>query len=327
MIAHSRRGAIELIGAFALSIAIGSPTRAQHDTSGAIRIIVPTPPGSPPDILCRILANELSASEGWQVVVENRPGAIQTLGVAEVLKLPADGRTLLAMTLPMFAAPALLPDRQLTLGTDLAPVIKLSTGYNVLVVHPSVPAHSVRELVDLLKSRPGKLNFASGGIGNPAHLIGELFKRQTGTQATHVPYPQGGPFVADLISGTTQFSFISTVRVVDLVHAGKLRALAVMGPKRVAALKDVPTIVEQGFPDLVVEDWVGIGVKSGTADATVTRLNAASNKALAKTAVRESFEKVGHEPVGGSPYEFGKLIHAQLAYWKAVIQHAAIKAH
>ena len=258
------RGAIGSVGLVAIAVTAGSFVQAQPYPSNIIRIVVPTGPGSPPDILSRVIATELSASEGWRVVVENRPGAIQTIGVADVLKQPADGHNVLAMTVPMLAAQTLIPKMGLRLETDLAPVIRISTGYNVLVVNPSVQAKSVSELITALKKEPGKLLFASGGVGNPAHLLGEMFLLRTGTRATHVPYPQGQQFTADLLNGTTQFSFITSVRVVDLVAAGKLRALAVMGPERVAALKDVPTIVEAGFPDLAVKDWVGFATKAGT---------------------------------------------------------------
>jgi tripartite-type tricarboxylate transporter receptor subunit TctC len=310
----------------AIAVAAAASAQAQPYPSNTIRIVAPTGPGSPPDVLGRIIATELSTSEGWRVVVENRPGAIQTIGVTDVLTQPADGHSILAMTIPMLAAQALLPKLGLRLETDLAPVIRISTGYNVLVVHPSVPAKSVSELIAVLKKEPGKYNFASGGVGNPAHLIGEMFLLRTGTRATHVPYPQGQQFTADLLSGTTQFSFITSVRVVDLVAAGKLRALAVMGPERVAALKDVPTIVEAGFPDLAVEDWAGFATKAGTPNQVVARLNEVMNRSITKQHVREAFMRVGHEPVGGSSAKFGTLINSEIARWKKVIQEAEIKA-
>ena len=258
-------------------------------------------------------------------MVENRPGAIQTIGVADVLKQPADGHTLVAMGVPTVAAPALLPKLGLRLDRDLTPVVKISTGYNVLVVNPSVPAHSISELIALLKQEPGKLHFASGGVGTPAHLIGELFTQRTGTRAVHVPYPQGAQFVPDLLSGTTQFSFITTVRVVDLIAAGKLRALAVMGPHRIAALKDVPTITEQGFPDLVAADWVGLAARTGAPEAMVARLNEAVNKALAKQNVREAIRRksdtrLSEEPPSSSE----RSCNSELARWRKVIQEAGV---
>jgi tripartite-type tricarboxylate transporter receptor subunit TctC len=315
-----------LLAACLLTVATpGSRAQSPAYPTKELRIIVPTGPGSPPDIISRLVATELSTSEGWRIVVENRPGAIQSLGVAEVLKQPADGQTILAMSPPTLAAPALLPKAGLRLDRDLFPVIRISTGYNVLVVNPSLPARSVAELVASLKKDPGKLHYASGGIGNPAHLIGEMFTQRTGTRAVHVPYPQGQQFVADLLNGTTQFSFITSVRVVDLVLAGKLRALAVMGSKRLTMLKDVPTIVEEGFPDLVAEDWVGFAVRAGTPAASVTRLNDAVRKALTKASVREALVAIGHDPAGGTPGEFSQLISTELVRIGDVIRHAEVR--
>jgi tripartite-type tricarboxylate transporter receptor subunit TctC len=309
------------IGAAALS----SEVTAETYPTAAIRIVVPTSAGTPPDIISRVIAMELSEAEGWKVIVENRPGAVQTIAGAEVLKQPADGHALYAMSVPVSAAPALLPNIPFRLDADFAPVIKVSASYNVLVVNPSVPARSVAELVTLLKSQPDKLNFSSGGFGTPAHLIGEMFKVKTGVRAAHVPYQQFPQAIADLLNGTNHYMFVTTLPVVDLVATGKLRALAITGPKRVAALKDVPTVVEQGFPDLAVEDWVGFAVKGGTPNEIVARLNAAIAKALAKPKVREAFARLGAEPAGGSPAEFSNLVKSQVAHWKQVVAASGIK--
>jgi tripartite-type tricarboxylate transporter receptor subunit TctC len=294
---------------------------AQSFPSNAIRIVVPTAPSTPPDIISRVVAAELSDSEGWRVIVENKPGAVMTIGATEVLKQPADGYSLYALSVPVTAAPAFLPNMPFRLDADFAPVIKISTSYNVLVTNPTVPAKSVSELVTLLKSQPDKLTFSSGGFGTPAHLIGEMFKLQTGVKATHVPYQQFPQAIADLLNGT---KFITMLPVVDLINSGKLRALAVTGPKRIAAL-DVPTIVEQGFPNLVVEDWVGLALKSGTPNDVVTRLNAAINKALKTPKVRDALARVGAEPAGGTSAEFGHLITSQVAYWGKVVKDSGIK--
>jgi len=313
-----------LLLSLALVAAIND-TRAQSPPPNVIRIVVPGGAGSPPDVVSRIVANELAEAEGWRVIVENRPGALETLAMGEVLKQPADGRALFAMSLPTIAAPALLPNLGLRVETAFAPVIKISSGANVLVVHPSVPAKSVSELVSILQSQPNKFNFSSGPFGTPAHLIGELFKLRTGTRATHVPYQTTPQRMVDLLSGTNQFDFLTAVIALELVASGKLRALAVTSPKRVATLKDTPTVVEQGFPDLVAEDWEGFAVKSGTPNEIVKRLNEAMNRALAKQKVRDAFANIGAEPVGGTSAEFGFFIKSQLEHWGKVIRDSGIK--
>lgn len=232
--------------------------------SNVIRIVVPTGPGTPPDVISRVIATELSESEGWRIVVENKPGALQTIGIAEVLKQPADGYTVYSMSVPTAAVPALMPNVGLRPEADFTPIIKISKSYNALVVPASFPAKSVAELIAVLKEQPGKYNFSSAGFGTPAHLIGEMFKLQTGVQATHVPYQQSQQRITDLLNGTNHFDFLATVTVADFIETGRLRALAVTAPDRVAGLKGVPTVVEQGFPELVVEDYVGFAVKSGT---------------------------------------------------------------
>lgn len=325
MARRARAALLATLPLAAASLVPPSQATAQPFPSKVITIVVPTAPATPPDIISRVIATELSEGEGWRVVVENKPGAVMTIGGSEVLRQPADGYTIFAMALPVSAAPAFLPHMPFQLETDFTPVVKISTSYNVLVVHPSVPANSVSNLVALVKSQPDKLSFSSGGFGSPAHLIGEMFKLETGTRATHVPYNRFPQAIADLLSGTNQFMFITTLPVVDLIATGKLRALAVTGPKRIAALADVPTIVEQGFPKLAVEDWVGFAVKSGTPNEAVSRLNEAINKALSKPKVREAFARVGAEPAGGTPGAYGDLVKSQVAHWSKVVKDAGIK--
>jgi tripartite-type tricarboxylate transporter receptor subunit TctC len=243
------------------------PAFAQPYPSSVIRIVVPYSASTPPDILARIVATALSEGEGWNVIVENKPGAVMTIGTNEVLKQPADGYTLLSITAPFAAVPALVPDAKFKIETDFVPLIQVGTAYNVLVVNPSVPVNSVAELIAYLKKDPGKHTFSSGGFGTPAHLLGELFKLETGVQATHVPYTQFPQAIADLISGVNTYQFITILPVVQHINTGKLRALAVMGRNRVGVLKDVPTIVEVGYPKLAAEDWAGILVKTGTPPA------------------------------------------------------------
>jgi tripartite-type tricarboxylate transporter receptor subunit TctC len=226
--------------------------------------------------------------------------------------------------LPSTAAPALMPNLNFRLDSDFLPVVKLASAYHVLVVHPSVPARSLPELVALLKNQPDRFTFSSGGFGTPAHLAGELFKLQTGVRATHVPYQALPRAIADLLNGTNHYQFISPLPVVDLINAGKLRALAVTGPARLPALKDVPTVGEAGFPDLIIQDWFGLLVKRGTPETVIVRLNETVNRSLQKSRVREAIEKMAAEPAGGTPEEFGKLVSSQLAYWGKVVKDSGI---
>jgi len=315
-------GALIVLPSFGLDISAG---HAETYPANVIRIVVPTGPGTPPDIISRVIAAELSEGEGWRLVVENRPGALQTIGMAEVLKQPTDGYTIYPMSVPTTAVPALMPNLGMRPDIDFIPVIKVSKSYNALVVPPDFPAKSIAELVSLLKQEPGRYNFSSAGFGTPAHLIAEMFKLQTGTQATHVPYQQAQQRIGDLLNGTNHFDFLATVSAGDFVATGKLRALGVTASDRVEGLKNVATVVEQGFAELVVEDYVGFAVKSGTSPDIVARLNEAVNKALQKPRVVETFAKLGATPAGGTADEFANLIKAQVAHWGKVVRESGIK--
>lgn len=308
---------------------LGAPSTglAQPYPSQTIRIVLPSAAGTPPDIISRIVANELTQAEGWRVVVENKPGGMTAIGSLEVLKQPADGYTLMSAAMAAAVAPALMPAVTFRLDADFLPIIRLTTVHHVLVVHPSVPARSLPELVDLLKNQPDKLTFSSGGFGTPAHMAGELFKLQAGVRATHVPYSALPRAIADLLSGTNQFQFITPLPVLDLIATGKLRALAVTSPSRLAALPEVPTVVEAGFGDLIVQDWVGWLARAGTPNEIIVTLNASINRVLAKPSVRQAIAKLGAELAGGTPAEFGTFVGSQIAYWGKTVKDSGMKMH
>src|SRR3954467_701525 len=298
---------------------------AQPYPCNLIRIVVPTGAGTPPDIISRMVADELGANEGWRLVVEDRPGALQTIAMNDVSGRPADGYTLLTMSLPMTVTPSLLPKAETRPDVDFDPVIKISKSYTVLVTTPSLPVNSLQQLVQLLKSNPGKFNFSSAGFGTPSHLIGELFKLQAGVQATHVPYQQFPQAIADLIGGINHFMFVTTLPVIDLIATGKLRALAVTSADRIPALQAVPSVAEAGFPDLVTADWIGFAVKRDTPAGIIAQLNQAINKVLVEPKIRTALEKIGAEPVGGGALEFGAGIRSDVAHWAKIITDANIK--
>jgi tripartite-type tricarboxylate transporter receptor subunit TctC len=306
-------------------LGLSAPAIAQLGAERPLRVVVPFAPGTPPDVLSRIVANALGETEGWRVVVENRPGAIGALGAAEVLRQPADGNTLMAATLPMSEAAALMPDQRHDLVRDFKGVARISRSYNVLVVHPSVPAASTPELVALLRQRPDALNFSSPGYGTPAHLIGEMFLLRTDTRATHVPYNAFPQMIADLLTGTNQFMFVTTVPVLEHIASGRLRALAVTAPARLPSLPDIATTAEQGLPDIVMEDWVGFLARSGTPEAVVARLGAAVERVLASPATQAQIRRLGVEPATMTPDAFTRFVSADVALWGGVVRDRGIR--
>ena len=253
------KGAIATGFGFTASGAFG-----QTYPSKTIRIISPAPAGSPPDIMARIVGTAIGQAQGWTVITEDKPGGAMTIGTAEVLRQPADGYTLLTVSSPIVVAAELVPNTHFNVETDLSPVIQIGSTYNLLVVNPSLPVNSLRDFIAYLKKSPGKYTFSSGGFGTPAHLLGEMFKLETGVQTQHVPYQENGRAIADIINGTNTYQFITAVSVVELIKSGKLRALVALSHERVPSLPDVPTVVEEGYPNLASEDWAGILVKSGT---------------------------------------------------------------
>ncbi len=321
----SRRTFLTGAAAFGFAGKASRPAFAQSFPAKPIWIVVPTSASTPPDILARILAAALSEGEGWKVEVENKAGNVMTIAAIDVLNRPADGYTLFPVNAPISALPTLMPNGQFNLERDLVPVIQTGTSYNVLVVNPSLPVNSVGELVAYLKKDPGNHTFSSGGMATPAHLLGEMFKLETGVQATHVPYVQFPQAIADLVNGVNTYQFITTLPVIELIKAGKLKALAVMGRKRVAALKDVPNIVEAGYPRLASEDWAGIMVRTGTPAPVIAQLNAAIDRAVKSQKAREAFARLGFDPGGGSPEAFGALVHAEVVRWAKVIKDAGVR--
>jgi len=317
-----RRRFLQLAGAAALLPAVARRARAADYPTHPIRLIVGFPPGSATDIVARIIAQPLSERLGQQVVVENRPGAGSNLGAETVAKSAPDGYTLLAMTITNAVNETFYQGLNFDFATDIVPVIGTFQSPNVLAVNPQVPAKTLAELIAYAKANPGKLNYASFGIGSAPHMNGELFDIMTGVQMVHVPY-KSSP-VPDLLSGQVQLIFSPMPVTIGQIRAGQLRALAVTSAKRSDALPDVPTVAET-VPGFDAGIWHGIGAPKGTPPEIIAKLNKEINAVLADPKTKEQFAKYGGSPIGGTPDDFHKFIAAEIAKWAKVIKTANIK--
>ena len=291
-----------------------------------IRLVVPFPPGGTTDILARAVAQKLSQTWNEQVIVDNRPGAGGNIGADLVAKAPPDGYTLVMGTVGTHAInPNLYARMPYDHVKDFAPVILVAGVPNVLVVNPSLPVRSVRELIDYAKANPGKLNFASSGNGTSIHLSGELFKTMAGVQMTHVPYKGSAPALADLMGGQVQLMFDNLPSSLGLIKAGKLRPLAVTSTERAAALPDVPTIAESGLPGFEASSWFGVLAPAGTPHDVVAKLNRTIEAWLATPEAKEKLLAQGAIAVGGSPEAFAKHIRSETAKWAKVVKASGAK--
>ena len=298
---------------------------AQGYPNKAIRFVVPLSAGAA-DTLARTIGAKLTESWGQQVVVENRPGAGTTIGTDLVAKAAADGYTLLMATFSHAVNATFY--RKLPYDTlrDFATVTLVASAPNVLVVHPSIPATSVREFIALARSRPGELNFASAGNGSSSHLAGELFKSLAGISMLHVPYKGAAPAMTDLLGGHVHLTFDPLPSSLPHVKAGKLRALGVTSAKRSAAIPELATIAEAGVAGYEISGWSGVLVAAGTPKEIVTQLNAEIVKILNIPEVKERFSGLGFETVGNAPEQFDAFIRAEINKWGKVVRDANIYA-
>jgi tripartite-type tricarboxylate transporter receptor subunit TctC len=309
---------------FAAALAAGL-AHAQADwPAKPIRMIVPYPPGGGTDVVARIVNEKLSTELGQPIVIDNTGGAGGSVGTELAAKAPADGYTLLLTLSSHTINPKLYPKLGYDVERDFIPVSLAAQIPQILVAHPSVQANTVAELVALLKANPGKYNYASVGIGSPGHIAGELFKLRTGVQMTHVPYKGGGPAVTDTMGGQVQLLFVSMPAALQFVKAGRLKALAVTSSKRSASAPEVPTIAENGGPDVVVDSWYGVLVPAKTPQPIVAKLNATLARVLQMPDVREKLFAQGAEAVSSSSAEFDALILDELKKWDYVIREAKI---
>jgi tripartite-type tricarboxylate transporter receptor subunit TctC len=292
-----------------------------------VRFVVAFPPGGGTDIIARSIAQKLSRSLAQQVVVDNRPGAGGNIGTDIVAKSAPDGYTLLmgsagplAINASLFASMPFDPVR------DFAPVTLAASTPNVLVVHPSLHASTVKELIALARAHPGEINFASSGHGTPAHLAGELFNSMAGVKMVHVPYKGAAPALADLLGGQVQLMFSTMPPALPHVKDGKLRALAVTSAKRSRAAPGLPTVDEAALPGFEANTWHGVVVPAGTPPDIVGRLNSDIVAILHQPDVVERLSAQGAEPVGSTPEEFAAYIRSETVKWAKVVRESGAKA-
>jgi tripartite-type tricarboxylate transporter receptor subunit TctC len=287
---------------------------------------VPYTPGTGADILARLIGPKLG--ERWKVGVptENKPGATGNIGAEFVAKAAPDGHTLLFVATSFGTTPALQKNLPYDPVKSFEPVALIATSGLVIVVHPQVPARSMKELIELAKRQPGKMHYSSPGNGGPQHLAMELVKLETGMNIVHVPYKAAAGALTDVVGGHIDATVAAVQTAHPHVQSGKLRALAIMSAERSPAYPDVPTMREQGLQDLEVETWYGAFAPASTPPAVIRKINSDINAALKEAQVREAIEKQGMTPVGGTPQRLGDLVRNELPRWNRVVSAAGIKA-
>lgn len=308
---------------------------AQNSASGSgtawpnkpIRMVVGFPAGGPTDIVGRTMAQKLAEFLGQPVIIDNRAGAGGVIATEHVAKSPPDGNTLLLGTIGGLAvAMSLYPNRGYDTLRDLAPVAQAVTVTNILVVHPALPVKSVKELLALARSRPGKLNYASSGSGTVTNLAGELFKSMARVNIVHIPFKGGAPALTALMSGEVEMNFENSLIVLPLIKAGKVRALAVTGAQRSRLMPELPTISEGGLPGYNASGWYGYVVPAAVPKDIVARLGADINRTLRLPEVIERLSSQGAEPVGGTPEHFGAFMRSEIDKWSQLVKTANMKA-
>ncbi len=285
-----------------------------------IRYIVPFPPAGATDILARWVGEKLSQVFGQQVIIENRPGAAGGLGTEFVTKAPPDGYTILMATAAQSISETLYTKQPFSFARDLAPVALVGRVPNVMEVHPSVPARTVKEFIALAKARPGQLNFASSGSGTTLHMSGELFKLMTGTDILHVPYKGSAQALTDLMSGQVSVMWDNLPASMPHLKGGRLRAIAITTSTRYPGLPDLPTVAESGVPGYEASAWFGVMAPAATPRDVIARLNTEINRAVNLPDMRDRFAQQGATASPGTPEEFGTWIRSEIAKWGKVVK-------
>jgi tripartite-type tricarboxylate transporter receptor subunit TctC len=310
----------------AAALAFAAGAAAQSYPTKTIKLIVPFPPAGSTDLSARAVASKLGERLGQPVVIENKPGAGGNIGTDMAAKAAPDGYTLIVGTVGTHAINSSLYSKMpYDHQKDFAPVILLSTTPNVLVVNPSVPVSSVRDVINLAKSKPGELTFASSGSGTSIHLSGELFNSMAGTKMQHVPYKGSGPMLIDLISGQVNMAFDNLSAAIQHIKAGKLKALATTGTKRAPLLPDLPTISEAGLTGYDSTSWNAVFAPAGTPRAIIDRLNKELRAILESPETRKFFADAGAESGGGTPEDLAKLVAAETGKWSKAVKDSGAK--
>lgn len=317
-----KRFALALATALAPALAA-----AQAFPSGPVHLVNPFTAGGPTDLLARAVGQKLNDTWGQPVIVETRAGAAGNIGITYVAKQPADGHTLLVMpTGNAVVNPHLYPKLPYDTLRDFAPVTLLATVENVLVVHPSVKAGTLKELIALAKAQPGKLSYGSPGVGSQAHVAGALLAHMAGVELLHVPYKGMAPAMNDLLGGQINFMFLSMSSALKQVAAGSLRALGVASPKRSSSAPELPSVAEQGLPGFEALSWYALMAPAGTPPEVVAKIAADAATALKQPDVRERLLGLGANPVGNSPAELEAMIKRESAYWADFVKKTGLKA-
>jgi len=311
----------------AAGIALGAAgAYAQSYPNRPIRVIVPTPAGGPVDVMARLTAHHLSSALGQAVVIDNRPGAGNTIGSKEAAMAEPDGYTLLYSSASgLVLAPMLQKNAGYDPITSYDPIALVAASSSILVVNPSFPANSVHDLVAYAKTKPGTVNFSSGGVGVLPHLIGEMFKSRAAIDIVHVPYRGGGPSINDVVAGQIHMTFEGASVLLPLIKAGKLKALAVTSEKRIAELPEVPTMVESGYPGFTSTSWSGLLAPAGAPREAIGKLNAQINDALKSPEFKASLTNLSSEPLGGTPQDFTNLLKADISQWEPIVKSLGLR--
>jgi tripartite-type tricarboxylate transporter receptor subunit TctC len=319
---------IGMLGVAAALLALtAAPAQAQGYPSKPIRLICPFPPAGAVDIASRAIATELSRTMGVAVNVENRPGAGGNIGGTEAARSPADGYTIFMTTSGINGInPALYAKMGFDPNRDLVPVVALVSLNNVLVVHPSVKATSVADIIALAKAEPGRLTYASSGSGTSIHMSAEMFKYLTKTEIQHIPYKGSAPAITDLLGGQVMMMFDNLPSALPHIKAGKLRALATTGAKRDPLLPELPTVAEAGVAGYESGVWFGLLAPAGTPREIIARLNTESVKATRSPDFVKRMNELGYSTIGNTPEEMGEMLKAELARWAPIVKASGAKA-